>query len=195
MLKPSRFLYSFQYSLEDESYDDSNYSEVNDRNERRRKYMHAHMFALGDKYQIDCLKEHAKEAFCSDFCDVDFSPESWVELVELVYSSTPKSTSDLKKVLLSAEHPPYVDANLTQYRKYVKDTEAFLDYTSDVLHQAVLEAKRSADQRARELKWMRPCCARCKEITTMFIVGGTIWCRKCIKPLNMNGEPEKALTS
>jgi hypothetical protein len=63
--------------------------------------IHATMYALGDKYQVDGLSQLAREKFESCLHHHAHS-EDFVTAVQLVYSSTPDTNRGLRDVVLSA---------------------------------------------------------------------------------------------
>jgi hypothetical protein len=63
--------------------------------------IHATMYALGDKYQVDGLSQLAKEKFESCLHHHAHS-EDFITAVQLAYSSTPDTNRGLRDVVLSA---------------------------------------------------------------------------------------------
>jgi hypothetical protein len=63
--------------------------------------IHATMYALGDKYQVEGLSQLAKEKFESCI-DHHAHSEDFISAVQIAYSSTPESNRGLRDAVLSA---------------------------------------------------------------------------------------------
>lgn len=110
----------------------------------------ASVFAIAEKYQIEDLKALAVKRF-SYILTCELTPEDFVAVMELVYSTTPDTVRDLRDRVLQKHSPWELEKKLDEYRKLVKVPEAFLDYVSEALHAAanysfIDEARRTLDR-------------------------------------------------
>lgn len=125
--------------------------------------MDASIFALAEKYQIADLKALAVTRF-SHIVTCPLTPEDFVAVVELVYSTTPDTVRDLRDQVLERHSTWQLEKKLDEYRKCVKTPEAFLDYVSESLHAAanptvqwklIEEARRTLDRQRAALECHR----------------------------------------
>lgn len=74
--------------------------------------IHATMYSLGDKYEVERLCERAKEKFQSCLYD-HWNSEDFIEAVQIVYSTTPDTNRGLRDVVVES-FQTYFNVDLKQ---------------------------------------------------------------------------------
>lgn len=123
--------------------------------------IHASMFALGEKYQVDSLKSYAADRFRTDLDCSHLPADAFIAIVELVYASTPDSVQELKSVLVNGQSAMTIESKLREYRTHVKDWEAYSYFIGDVLHKAKEERKEMQEDINKKHMRVNPPCNRC----------------------------------
>lgn len=107
-----------------------------------RLHVHAHMYSLGDKYDIPSLKKEARQRFSKDVIipgDKKSETLTLLSVVNLIYTSTPDSDRGLRNLVVRQIYQRYAIAS----KHFVDDFETALQVPHFARDSIVLHRKRS----------------------------------------------------